>query len=68
MVRVGRVLEAHQVPALSCGQAYHPPAQAAQGPIESGLEGLQGWGTHNFSGQPVLEPHHPLSEKFIHCI
>ena len=33
------------------GQGCHPPAQAAQGPIQPGLECLQGWGTHSFSGQ-----------------
>ena len=33
------------------------------GPIQSGLQHLQGWGTHSFSGQPVLVPHQPLSEK-----
>ena len=29
----------------------HPPAQAAQGPIQPGLEHPQGWGTHSFSEQ-----------------
>ena len=28
-----------------------PPAQAAQDPIQPGLEHLQGWGTHSFSSQ-----------------
>jgi len=32
-------------------QGCHPAAQAAQGPIQPGLEGLQGWGTHSFFGQ-----------------
>jgi len=27
------------------------PAQAAQGPIQPGLEHLQGWGIHSLSGQ-----------------
>ena len=35
-----------------------------QGPIQPGLEHLQGRGIHNLSGQPVPAPHHPLSEKF----
>jgi len=30
----------------------------AQGPIQSGLEHLQGWDIHSFSGQPVPVPHH----------
>ena len=28
-----------------------PPAQAAQGPIQPGLEHFQGWGIHSFFGQ-----------------
>jgi len=30
---------------LCHGQGCHPPAQAAQGPIQPGLEHLRGWGT-----------------------
>jgi len=30
---------------------YLIPAQAAQGPIQPGLEHLQGWGLHNLYGQ-----------------
>ncbi len=40
------------------------PAQAAQGPIQPGLEHLQGWGTHNLSGQTVPLPNYPLSKEF----
>jgi len=43
------------------GQCHHPPAQAAQGPIQPGLEHLQGWGTHNFSGQTLPGPRCPLT-------
>jgi len=35
----------HLVPNLCRGQGYHPPAQAAQGPIQPGLEHFQGWDT-----------------------
>jgi len=28
-----------------CGQGYPPPAPASQGPIQPGLECVQGWGT-----------------------
>jgi len=28
---------------------FYPPDQAAQGPIQPGLEHLQGWGVHSFS-------------------
>jgi len=36
---------------LSCA-GCHPPAQAAQGHIQPGLEHLQGWDIHRFFGQP----------------
>ena len=42
-------------------QGHQPPHlldQAAQGPIQPGLEHLQGQGIHNFSGQPVPAPYH----------
>jgi len=31
-------------------QGCHPPAQAAQSPIQLNLEHLQGWGTHSYLG------------------
>jgi len=40
--------QGHQPPRLI-------PAQAAQGPIQPGLEHLQGWGIHSLSG-PLLSP------------
>ena len=63
MVQVGRDLKAHPTPCH--GQGCHPAAQAAQGPIQPGLEHLQGWGTHSFT---VLVPHHPLSKTFVASI
>jgi len=36
------------------GQGCPPPAQAAQGPIQPGLESLQGWGTHSSLGNLCL--------------
>jgi len=51
MAWVGKNLKAHAVPTHCHGQGCYPPAQAAQGPIQAGLEQLQGWGTHSFSGQ-----------------
>ena len=39
------------------------PDEAAQGPIQVGLEYLQGQGIHNLSGQTVPAPHHTVSEK-----
>ena len=41
-------MQGHQPPRLI-------PAQAAQGPIQPGLEHLQGWGIHSLSG-PLLSP------------
>jgi len=38
--------------------------QTAQGPIQSGLEHLQGWGIHSFSGQAVPVTHHLLHKEF----
>jgi len=46
-----------------CGQDCHPLDQAAQDPIQLGLEHLQGCGIHNFSGQHVPVPHCPLSKE-----
>ena len=44
-------------PPPATGQVHQPPNlildQAAQGPIPPDLEHLQGWGIHNFSGQPL---------------
>ena len=40
-------------------------AQAAKGPIQPGLELLQGGGIHSFSGQSVPGPHHFLSKEFL---
>jgi len=45
----------HQLPHLILDQA-------TQGPIQCGLEHLQGWGIHNLSGQPVLAPYHSHSQ------
>jgi len=50
MVWVGRDLKAHPVSTPCHGQGCHPPAQAAQGPIQPGLECLQRWGTTAWLG------------------
>jgi len=67
MAWVGRDLKDHQAPTpchmQGCRPSYLTLDQAAQGPIQPGLECLQGWGIHGLSGQPV--PHHSLcKEKF----
>lgn len=45
-------------------QDWHSLDQDAQSPIQHDLEHHQGWGNRSFSGQPVLVPHNPVSEKF----
>ena len=40
-----------------------PPVQAAQGPIQPGLEHLQGQSIHSFSGQPMPVPQCSLSKE-----
>ena len=51
-----------------CHRQGHQPAylivdQAAQGPIQPGLEHLQGWSTHSLSGQPVPAPYYSLTKN-----
>ena len=50
MARVGRDLKDHKSPTPCHTQGHQPPhftpAQAAQGPIQPGLEHLQGWTGH----------------------
>jgi len=62
MSKVGRDLKYHPAPTPCHRQGCYPPAQAAQGPIQAGLDCLQGCSIHSFSGQPVPVPHHPLSK------
>ena len=67
MAWVGRDLKDHESEGLpSARQGLQPPHlldQVAQGPIQPGLEHLQGRSIHNLSGQPVPAPHHSLSKK-----
>jgi len=55
MAQVGRDPKGHESPPSRCMQGHQPPhlipAQAAQGPIQPGLEHLQGQGIHSLSGQ-----------------
>ena len=52
-----------------CRQGLQPPYlildQAAQGPIQPGLEHLQGRSIHSLSGQPVPAPHHSLGKELV---
>ena len=58
MACVGRVpLTFVHFQPLCCGLGYLPLDQISWWPIQPGLECLQGWGIHNFSGQPVTVPH-----------
>jgi len=67
MAWVGRDLKDHQAPMPRHRQGHQPPHlildQAVQGPIQPGLEHLQGWGIHSLSGQPVPAPHHSHSKE-----
>jgi len=55
----------HPASTIFYGQRFHTINQAAQGPIQTGPEHLQGWGNHSFSGQPLPLPHHPLRKEFL---
>jgi len=57
MAWFGTGLKDHEVPVL-LPQARLAD-QAAQGSIQPGLEHLQRWGIHSFSGKPVPASHHP---------
>ena len=58
------ILKPIQFLPLCNGQGCHPPHQAAQGPIQPGLQHLWGWGIHSFSGQPVPVLHYIDNEEF----
>jgi len=67
MAWVGRDHKDHLIPIpvqWTWLYGFPSPAQAAKGPIQSVFECLQGWGIHNFSGQPVPGPHCPLNKEF----
>jgi len=53
MAWIAKAHDAHPVPTPCRVQGRHPAAQAAQRPIQPGLECLQGWGIHSLLGQPV---------------
>lgn len=60
MALVGMDLKNHLVPNPCCEKGCHPPDEATQG--------LQGWGTDSFSGQPAPVPHHLLCKEFVYNI
>jgi len=62
MAWVGTEHKAHPVPAPD---GLPPTISGCPGPIQPGLQHLQVWDTHSFSGQPVPEPLHSLSKEFI---
>ena len=47
------------------GQGHLALDQVAQSPVQPGLEHFQGWGIHNFSGQPVPVSHRPHRTTFL---
>ena len=49
-------------------QGHQPPdlvdlEQVVQGPIQPGLEHLQGWGIHSLAGRPFPAPQHSLCKE-----
>uniref|UniRef100_A0A8B9TVM6 Fibrinogen C-terminal domain-containing protein n=1 Tax=Anas platyrhynchos TaxID=8839 RepID=A0A8B9TVM6_ANAPL len=62
MAWVGRDLKPFQFQPLPWARPL-PPAQAAQSPIQPGLEHFQGWDIHCFSGQPGPVSHLPQSKE-----
>ena len=68
MAWVGRDLKDHQLQPLCCRQGCQPPYlildQAAQGPIQPGLEHLQGWGIHKAHVvTDVRSFHYPINSR-----
>ena len=68
MAWVGRDLKDHESPTPPCHRQGHQPPhlildQTVQGPIQPGLEHLQGQGIHNLSEQPVPAPHHSSGKE-----
>jgi len=51
ITKFGRNFKDHPAPTTCHGQGCSPPDQTAQGPINLGLEHLQGWDIHSFSRQ-----------------
>jgi len=64
MVWVEKDHDDHPVSTPCYVQGHQPLDQAAQSYIQTGLEHMQGWVSHNLLGQPVAVSPHPLSEKF----
>ena len=64
MVGIGRDLAESTSPAPLPKQGH--PEQAAQDPVQAGLEYLQRRRLHSPSGQPVPVLHHPQREDLPH--
>jgi len=58
MTWVGRDLKVDPVPTPCLGLVVSHQTRMSRAPFPPGLEHLQGWDTHTFSGQPV--PHHSM--------
>lgn len=63
MVWVERDLKDHLVLTPLPRQARFPLDQVAQSSMQPGLEHLQEWGIHSFSGQSIPVPQHPHSKE-----
>jgi len=69
MAWAGRDMKDHLVPTSCCRQGCYPAAQAAQGPIQPGLQQPHRWGTHSFSswaeGQREATMHYALKRVLL---
>ena len=57
MVWVEKDFKDHLVQLPCHVQGHLPLDQVAQSPVIPGLEHVQGWGIHTFSGQLIPPPH-----------
>jgi len=66
---IGRDLKTKIVPTLLHCAGMPSTTSGYPGPLSKpGLDCLQRWSIHSFSGQPAPVPHHPLSKAFPHNI
>lgn len=65
MAWIWKDLKDHHVPLLCHVQGHLPLDQVLQSHIQPGLEQFKGWGSHNFSGEPVSVPYLTVKEIIL---